>query len=51
MSLNGTSTLINGAITHTKVRGKALVDALSKSYKNEEKEGAAIELKGKDKRK
>lgn len=47
MSLNGTSTLLNGKIVHSKARGKALVNLLSKEYGNEEKVGAAIEGKGK----
>lgn len=43
MALNGTSALINGKIANSKVRGKALVEMLSKEYANEEKNSAAIE--------
>lgn len=39
MGLNGTSTLINGAVTQSKKRGRALVEELSRAYGTEE-EGA-----------
>lgn len=43
MGLNGTSTLLNGKIANSKVRGKALVKLLSSEYANEEKNAAKIE--------
>ena len=36
MGLNGTSSLINGKIAHSKSRGRAFVDELSREYGNEE---------------
>lgn len=43
MALNGTSALINGKVVHSKVRGKALVEMLSREYGNEETNAGKIE--------
>lgn len=43
MAINGTGRLIAGKVTHEKVRGRALVAALSKEYGNEESNAASME--------
>lgn len=43
MSLNGTSTLLNGKIVHSKARGNALIKLLSSEYGNEEVNAGKIE--------
>jgi len=43
MSLNGTTTLINSKLVHSKVRGRAFVEALGRAYDEEEKDAATME--------
>lgn len=49
MGLNGTSTLLNGKIAHSKTRGKAFVEELSREYGNEEQNARKVEGKSKKK--
>lgn len=43
MSLNGTSSLINSKIVHSKKRGRAFVEELNREYGNEEVNARSIE--------
>lgn len=43
MALNGTSTLINGKVAHSKKRGRAFVAELNREYGNEEGNARGIE--------